>query len=209
MSEPDESLTVYADYVCPFCYLGYASLDSYLDEAEDPPTVEWHPYDLRAGKRGPDGEIDHAIDDGKDDAYFERARENVRRLAEQYDVEMAQEIAREVDSRDAQQVALHVQRNQDPETFEAFHRGIFDALWGDGRDVGDHDELLAIAREGGVPEETVRSALADDGLDSALTERFEAARQARVTSVPTFVYDGYAARGAVPPDQLRRLVEGL
>jgi predicted DsbA family dithiol-disulfide isomerase len=41
-----------------------------------------------------------------------------------------------------------------------------------------------------------------------VTERFEAAKQRGITGVPTFAYDGHAARGAVPPEHLRRLIEG-
>ncbi|MFB6068439.1 MAG: DsbA family protein, partial [Halobacterium sp.] len=78
------TLTVYSDYVCPFCYLGRQSLERYLATRDAPLTVDWHPFDLRSQKRGPDGEIDHWVDDGKGDAYYEQARENVRRLQEKY-----------------------------------------------------------------------------------------------------------------------------
>ena len=71
MSETDAvpTVRVYADYVCPFCYLGYASLDEYRQQREGPLDVEWHPFDLRARKRRPDGSIDDSVDDGKDDSY--------------------------------------------------------------------------------------------------------------------------------------------
>ena len=88
--EPD-AITIYSDYVCPFCYLGRQSLAQYQETREEPLEIDWHPFDLRAGKRGPDGEIDHDADDGKDEAYYEQARENVRRLQEEYDAEIADE----------------------------------------------------------------------------------------------------------------------
>jgi len=69
-----ESITVYSDY------LGRTSLARYQETREEPLAIDWHPFDLRAGKRGPDGEIDESADDGKDEAYYEQARENVRRL---------------------------------------------------------------------------------------------------------------------------------
>ncbi len=109
---PDE-ITVYSDYVCPFCYLGRESLRRYQATREEPLAIDWHPFDLRSNERRPDGSIDHSVDDGKDESYFEQARENVRRLQERYE-----------------------------------------------------------------------------------------------TGVPTFASDGYAARGAVPPEQIERLVEG-
>ena len=202
------SLTVYADYVCPFCYLGEASLSRYLESAESPPVVDWHPFDLRAGTRGPDGAVDPDADDGKDDAYFERVGENVERLRERYGVEMTRTVARDVDSRAAQQLALAVQRDRDRETFLSLHHSLFDALWVDGRDLGEPAVLSDVAGDVGISAEAVRAALDDDDLTEALDVRFDAARRAGVTGVPTFVYDGYAARGAVPPEQLERLVEG-
>ena len=210
MSEPQSTdrIEVYSDYVCPFCYLGRASLRQYLDETEDPPDVEWRFFDLRGHKRGPDGEIDESVDDGKDEDYFEQARENVRRLQERYDVEMSLDLSRDVDSWNAQQAALHVKQVCDDETFLAFHDAVFDALWQDGRDVGDPDVLAEIAADVGVDPDEVRDAVDDEQLERELRERFDAARERGVTGIPTFAYGEHAARGAVPPEQLRRLVDG-
>jgi predicted DsbA family dithiol-disulfide isomerase len=220
MSETQQAPTVqvYADYVCPFCYLGYASLDQYRQSREEPLETDWHPFDLRAGKRNPDGSIDHSVDDGKDEDYFEEARKNVERLAEKYDVEMAQTLVRDVDSYDAQRVAWRAREESrgsersetlDPEAFEAFHRGVFDALWEDGRDIGDVDVLKDLASEAGIPESFVEETLGDDSSEAALEDAFRNAQQTGITGVPTFVSeDDHAARGAVPPEQLRRLVEG-
>ncbi len=212
MSETDPEATptvqVYADYVCPFCYLGYASLESYREDREAPLSTDWHPFDLRAQKRRADGTIDHSVDDGKDDAYYEEARENVERLAEEYDVEMAQHLRTDVDSYDAQRVAFRA-REEHPDAFEAFHGAVFEALWQDGRDVGDPDVLADVAAGTGLPDGFVAETLADDDSAARLEAAFEDAREFGITGVPTFVHDDHAARGAVPPEQLRRLVEGV
>ena len=229
MSDTDAvpTVRVYADYVCPFCYLGYASLGAYREDREEPLDVEWHPFDLQSRKRRPDGTIDDSVDDvrksrsdfrspsearsasedGKDESYYEEAKKNVRRLADEYDVEMAGELRKDVDAYDAQRVALRASEER-PEAFEAFHRGVFDALWEEGRDVGDPDVLADVAEEADFPEGYVADTLADDDSAAALEDAFEAAAEFGITGVPTFEYDGYAARGAVPPEQLARLVEG-
>ncbi|MFW5963368.1 MAG: DsbA family oxidoreductase [Natronomonas sp.] len=209
-TQPTDIVTVYADYVCPFCYLGYASFDQYREGRDDSNGLEtdWHPFDLRASKRRPDGSIDHSVDDGKDEAYFEEARKNVRRLAEKYDAEMTQELVKDVDSYDAQRVAFRA-REDHPEVFEAFHRGVFDALWEDGRDIGDGDVLEDIATDAGLPAGYVESVLDDESSEAELESAFEAAQQRGITGVPTFVADGHAARGAVPSEQLKRLIEGV
>ena len=209
MSEPQSTpvVQVYADYVCPFCYLGYASFDRFREGRDDPVEADWHPFDLRSGKRNEDGSIDHSVDDGKDEDYYEEARKNVRRLADEYDVELAQELRREVDSFDAQRVAWRA-RDDHPEAFEAFHRSVFDALWEDGRDIGEREVLEDLAAEAGLPEGYVGEVLADESSEAALEDAFRAAQQRGVSGVPTFVSGEHAARGAVPPEQLRRLVEG-
>ena len=153
-----DTVTVYSDYVCPFCYLGKASLEAYVEEREDPLDVEWHQFDLRGYRRGPDGEIREDVDDGKDDEYFEQVRENVRKLEERYDVEMLDldELPDGVDSWDAQKVALHVQREHDGDTFREFNDALFVAFWQEGRDVGDTAVLVDVAESVGLPGETVR-----------------------------------------------------
>jgi predicted DsbA family dithiol-disulfide isomerase len=203
-----ETVTIYADYVCPFCHLGYASLDQYREQRDAPLSVEWQPFDLRSGQRRPDGSIDHDVDTGKDEAYYEEARTNVERLAEKYDVEMVQTLSKDVDSYDAQRVGLRVQ-DEHPDAFASYHRGVFDALWSEGRDIGDVAVLEEIAADAGVPDGLVEDTLADPDSAERLDEAFQAAQGKRITGVPTFVYGDHAARGAVPPAQLRRLVEGV
>ena len=207
-ADATESITVYSDYVCPFCYLGRESLSRYQETREEPLAIDWHPFDLRAGKRGPDGEIDHEVDDGKGDDYYAQARENVRRLQEEYDVDMNQEIATDIDSLSAQIVSIHVKETA-PEAWLAFDDAVFAALWEDGRDIGDRDVLEDLAGDvEGLDTDIVEAALADDELRERVTDMFEAAKRRGVTGVPTFAFDGHAARGAVPPEQLERLVEG-
>jgi predicted DsbA family dithiol-disulfide isomerase len=210
MSESDTAahITVYSDYVCPFCYLGRESLRRYQDDRDDPLEIEWHPFDLRAGKRNADGSIDDSVDDGKDEDYYEQAKENVRRLQEQYGVEMDLDIARDVDSLDAQIVSYHVTETHDYDQWLAFDEALFEALWQDGRDIGDADVLRDVAAQSGLDPEVVDEALSDERLRADLHDLFDRARREGVTGVPTFAYDGYAARGAVPPEQLERLVEG-
>jgi predicted DsbA family dithiol-disulfide isomerase len=209
MDSESPTITVYSDYVCPFCYLGRVSLAQYQQTREEPLRIDWHPFDLRAQKRRPDGTIDHSVDDGKDDEYFEQAKRNVRRLADQYDVEMDLDIATDVDSLPAQIVSYYLREHADYDTWLAFDEAVFAALWTDGEDIGDTDLLLKLATDAGATADEVQSALDDDTLREEVRQRFADAHQQGVTGVPTFAYDGSAARGAVPPDQLRRLVEGV
>ena len=207
-TQQTETITVYSDYVCPFCYLGRESLSRYQADRETALEIDWQPFDLRSGKRNDDGSIDHSVDDGKDDDYFEQAKESVRRLQETYDVEMTLDLATEVDSLNAQVASYYVKAHYDYETWLAFDEAIFAALWTEGRDIGSEEVLVDLADDVGIDTEEITAALDDDTLRDELTDEFVAAQQAGVTGVPTFVAEGHAARGAVPPAQLRRLIEG-
>ncbi|GCF13931.1 DSBA oxidoreductase [Haloarcula mannanilytica] len=206
-TQSNEQITVFSDYVCPFCYLGRESLTQYQSTREDELEIDWQPFDLRSGKRNPDGSIDHSVDDGKDEDYYEQAKEGVRRLQKKYGVEMDLDIATDIDSLPAQIASYYVKEQYDYETWLAFDVAIFDALWQDGENIGDEDLLVDLATDAGVDGDEIRSALADDTLRSEVREKFTAAQRQGITGVPTFAYDGHAARGAVPPEQLERLVE--
>jgi len=132
----------------------------------------------------------------------------VRRLQEKYDVEMSLELATEVDSLNAQVASYYVKAHDDYETWLAFDEAIFAALWIDGRDIGSEAVLTDLAGDAGIDTSEISAALDDEALRDEVTDEFVAAQQAGVTGVPTFASDGHAARGAVPPEHLQRLVEG-
>lgn len=210
MTQTDDRITVYSDYVCPFCYLGRRSLEAYQETRENELEIDWHPFDLRRHKRGPDGEIDHSVEDGKDDAYFDQVRQNVARLQDEYDADemlSLDDLPENVDSFDAQVASFYV-NSEYPGQWLAFDEAIFEALWIEGRDIGDVDVLAEIAEETGIGGEEIRTAVADEERRDRLRERFADAQQDGITGVPTFAYDGHGARGAVPPEHLERLVEG-
>ena len=203
------TMTVYADYVCPFCYLGKQSLETYRADRDGDLAIDWHPFDLRSDRRGPDGEIE-SLDVDLDSDYFERVQQNVDKLREQYgaDEMLDLEAVPDVDSLDTQVASTYVGREH-PEAWPAFDEALYEALWTDGRDIGDRDVIADVAESVGIDEQRVRAALDDEALRTDVFAAFETASQEDgVTGVPTFVYDDTAAQGAVPPEQLRRLVEG-
>ena len=211
MGRPTDSITVYSDYVCPFCYLGRQSLDQFLEQREQNLSIDWQPFDLRSQKRGPNGEIDHSVEDGKDESYYDQVRQNVARLRDAYEADsmlQLDDLPEHVDSFDAQ-VASFYAKEEYPDKWLAFDEAIFEALWIEGRDIGDVVVITEIAEAVGLDEEAIRTAISDDDRRDRLREKFEAAQKSGITGVPTFTYEEHAARGAVPPDHFERLVEGV
>jgi predicted DsbA family dithiol-disulfide isomerase len=203
----EDRLVVYSDYVCPFCYLGKRQLEAFLDEAEAPPEVTWRAFDLRRNQRTATHEIDPTAETGKTEAYYEQAKQNVERLADEYDVEMTWDVDRDVDSWSAHKLAIHTRENHDEATFADLHEAIFTALWREGRDIGDEDVLVDVAQEVGLDADEARQAIASDELDDELEDRFAASHRDGVTGVPTFAYGQLRVPGAVPATDIATLVE--
>lgn len=205
-SSEEDTLVVYSDYVCPFCYLGKRSLESYLEDAENPPSIEWRAFDLRGHKRGPDDEIRREIEDGKDEAYMQRARRNVERLAKAYDVEMNWDIDQTVDAWDAHKLAIYARREHGGDVFEELNEAIFTALWRDNRDISETDVLVDLAGKVGLSEEETRQAIDSEELDETLRDQFARSHRAGVTGVPTFAYGDLQVPGAVPAEDIAKIV---
>ncbi|MDY6780647.1 MAG: DsbA family protein, partial [Halobacteria archaeon] len=75
---------------------------------------------------------------------------------EKYGVEMLGiDDVPEADSLEAQAVSLHVKREH-PESWDEFDSAVFEALWVDGRDIGDVDVLADIGDDVGISPEEVR-----------------------------------------------------
>jgi predicted DsbA family dithiol-disulfide isomerase len=199
-----DSITVYADYVCPFCYLGRQSLEAFRADREERIEVEWHPFDLRGQHRDAEGNIDVA-EATPDDEYMEQVKGNVERLRERYGADAMLDVTEvpEIDSLEAQAASLHV-RNNHPDDWEAFDEALYEAHWEDGVPIDDRDVLAARAESIGLDGGDVVGAI--DDTREAVFEAFDEARETGITGVPTFVYGERAARGAVPPEQLERLV---
>lgn len=90
---------------------------------------------------------------------------------------------------------------------EAIHDALFKAYFVEGRNIGDIDVLMEIARGLGLDEKTAREVLEKRTFKSAVDADWEKSRQYGVTGVPTFVAGGQGVVGAQPYETLVQLVE--
>lgn len=200
MSRP--ILTEYADYACPYCYLAHGRLDEYRDERGDL-AVDWRPYDIRNETRDSDGGF--APDADLD--YPERVEREIADLRAEYgaDEMLTPETVPKVDSLPAQTASGYV-ADADPDRWRAFDTDVFEALWVEGRDISDPDELATIAESTGLDDGAVRDAATNDDRRTAVLERFADARSDGITDAPTFVHDDHTATGVLSPDEIDALL---
>jgi predicted DsbA family dithiol-disulfide isomerase len=84
----------------------------------------------------------------------------------------------------------------------AFHDRVMDAYWAEARDIGDHDELRAIAAEIGLTADDVEDVLAGDRFGDVVEGSTAQAVGVGVTGVPGFVLDRRLLVLGAQPDEL-------
>ena len=202
-------IEIWSDIACPWCYIGKRRFEAALARFEhrDEVRVTWRSFELDP------------------DAPHERAGDRAARLAEKYaiTVERAREMEQTVtDAAAGEGLEFRFDIARSGSTFDA-HRivhvagvhslqdemkeALMRAYFTDGELVSDHDTLVRLATEVGVPAPAARAALADDLYAAEVHADEQAARELGITSVPTFVVDrALGASGAHPPDALLDLL---
>jgi len=81
------------------------------------------------------------------------------------------------------------------------------AYFAEGSLIGDHDSLVALGAEVGVPDDEIRQMLAGDRYAEQVREDERTAAEFGITSVPTFVVDRERGiSGAQSPELLLKLL---
>ncbi|MGC5331670.1 DsbA family oxidoreductase [Micromonospora sp. DT62] len=194
-------IEIYADVVCPWCYIGKRRLEQALEAYDGEVTVRYRPFQLDPS---PVPEPRPLVDAMA--AKFggpDRVRQmfgQVTEVAAQVGLKLDFDRAVAANTFDAHRlVAWATDRGRAAETVDALYRAHFT----DGVDVGSRDALAALAAEVGLDGAEARRFLDSGERVAELSDELATARQIGVTSVPTFVLAGrYAVTGAQEPETL-------
>lgn len=199
-------IDIWYDLVCPFCHLGKRHFELALADFphRDEVEVVWRSFEL----------------DRNAPARLEGS--NIERVAAKYGTTIEQTIAQhEHMAADAAKVGLdfnwekvvgsnsfdahrviqfaRVQDLEGPVT-ERIMRG----WYSEGAAIGERDELIELAVDGGLDRVEVTQMLESDAFGREVREDEALANEIGISSVPTFVLDQkYAVVGAQPVDVLR------
>ena len=86
------------------------------------------------------------------------------------------------------------------------HDVLYKAYFVEGKNIGDVDVLVDLAKSVGLPADEARKVVTDRTFQDAIDEDWRASRAAGVTGVPTFAAGGQGVVGAQPYNVLERLV---
>jgi predicted DsbA family dithiol-disulfide isomerase len=190
-------VTVFSDYICPFCYIGYHRLAKLAEEFDLDllwANIEIHPENPREGK--PIEELGYPP---------EQWQQMMATLTEMADAEGLPIFERSFTTNSRRALLLaEAAKDVDDATFAYVHRRLFEAYLVERRNIGDPEVLLAIAEECGVPTRHVDNAWTDPAFAARLRRYYDAALKCGVAGTPTFIVNNDEALvGAVGTDELR------
>ena len=90
--------------------------------------------------------------------------------------------------------------------FESIHDALYKAYFVDGRNIGDPEVLIDIARSVGLPSAAAREVLAKRTFKEAVDADWEESRKRGITGVPSFIAGKYKVVGAQPYNVLADLL---
>ncbi|MEW1584022.1 DsbA family oxidoreductase [Micromonospora vinacea] len=188
-------IEIYADVICPWCYIGKRRLDEALASYEGEVTVRYRPFQLDPSPVPQPLPLVEALA-GKFGGP-ERARQmvdHVTQVAAADGLRLDYDRAVIANTFEAHRlVSWATEQGRAAEMVEALYQAHFNH----GVDVGSREALAALAGEIGLDAADARRFLDSDERVADVAADLAAARDLGITSVPTFVLAGkYAVSGA-------------
>lgn len=198
--KPRLDVTVFSDYICPFCYVGDARLDKLREGYEL--DVDWcffeiHPDNPAEGK--PVEELGYPPEQWK------QMMANLERMAREDGLPIAPRTFT-TNSHGALLLA-EATRALAPEAFDGLHKRLFEAYFAERQNIGDREVLRTIAAECGIRQDVVEKAWSDPVYEQRLRDQSYRAAQIGVQGVPAYLFGRYIVSGAVPAETLYRAAD--
>lgn len=194
-------IDVYADVVCPWCYVGEKRLEKALGDRPGLGVEKrWRPFQLRPEM--PENGLpwrEFALDKFGGEENMKRAFAHVAAAGEpdgaRFDFDR---VASAPNTVDAHRLILHAREHgKEWEMADALFRGYF----AEGRNLNDPEHLAAMARQADLDPEEARAVLYGGAGMEDVWESQRAAAKLGISSVPFYVIDDrYAVSGGQPAE---------
>ena len=193
-------VTVYSDYICPFCYIGSERLLR-LQGAYDM-RIEWkhfeiHPHNPPAGMS-----LDKL---GYPPQVWQRMMQTLYAMAKADDIPIAE---RQFTTNSHRALLLAIAAaNFSAAIFDRVHNALFEAFFRDRHNIADKGVLKELALKAGMTTQQIDGIWDDPGLEKTLADHQRDAAHNRVTGTPTYFIGDQRLEGAVPSEHLRATLD--
>lgn len=194
--KPKLKLTLFTDYICPFCYIGDLRLNRLREDYDVMVNfrfIEIHPDTPQEGAAVET--LDYSAEKwtAMMDGLAEMAREEQvefsshRRLANSHWALLLAEAAKQAGA----------------DAFYALHTRLYEAYFVHGKNIGEQDVLRELAYASGIDDELIDRAWCSPDNEKVLQQNMAMAVQAGVTGTPTFFIGEQRLVGAVSLELLQ------
>lgn len=189
------SVTVYSDYVCPWCYMAHTSLQQV--KAELPLAIDWRAFELQPAESPAARDELYLAEKAKQiEAVWPQVARTAREI---YGLEL-QPTPLGIDTRKAH-IGAKIAREHGVD--EAYHRRVFAAHWQEGRDISSTEVLVEIAADLGLDAGAFAAQLDDATLKEAVLREERTAHELGIRGVPALILENrYLISGAQPKERL-------
>jgi len=193
---PELRVTVFSDYICPFCYVGHHRLMRLRDEYDLKINwcfIEIHPETAAEGE--PVASLDYPSE------HWDRLMHNLETVAREEGIAMTEHTFT-TNSKDALLLA-EAAKTQGRDTFYNLHEKLFNAFFVDNRNIGDRSILRELANDSGIEDDVIESAWRDKQYQQRISDNYREARRHEIQAVPTFIFGNRKLTGVVTEDVMR------
>jgi predicted DsbA family dithiol-disulfide isomerase len=189
-------VTVYSDYICPFCFIGKQRVDRL--ESKFGIDVEWKGFEIHPETPTGGGDLASiGFDEDRAAAIYSRVQE----LSEDSSLKLNRP-SRISNSRLALQIAEFAKEKG---RAREYHEAVFRAYWQEGKDIGDRELLFSLAAQVGLGPEELDAYLKSGQAAAEMSRHLQEAREYGIDGVPTFVIGSKMVVGAQPYEVLERV----
>ena len=198
-------ITVFSDYVCPFCYIGTETLRKIQPEVP-PFTLEWKGFQIHPEYPAAGIPIEQRMAQYGRERYAAIWR-NILLLAEGIGLEMRSPrvLTNSFMALEATEYAKEQGRG------EVFSRAVYQAYFQEEKNIGDIDVILALAEQVGLNPSEVQDHLKAGTYSARIQAAQQEAQALGVSGVPTFIVGPAQIVGAQSPEvfisMLKRVAE--
>jgi len=204
------TVDVVSDVVCPWCFIGKKRLEKALALKPDIPVeVRFHPYFLNpwVPREGLPRDEYLTTKFGSPDRYKGIAGRVAQAAAAEGLTYAVEKMTRQPNTLDCHRLILWAQSSGKAADMK---QRLMDMYFTEGADLSDREVLVKAATDVGMDAGRVREMLASDADVERVEQAANAAKEAGIDGVPTFIIGGVAAvSGAQAPELLANAIEQI
>ncbi len=196
------NISIFSDYICPFCFIGHLRLDA-LREIYNL-KINWCFIEIHP-ETACKGQLVNTLNYSSET--WQQLSENLQQLAKEENITLYKQT-KTTNSRKALLLSQAV-KALGADVFYPFHQQLFNDYFIHGKNIGDENILKEIALQHNIPQDTINKAWGDtyafgpaNKVPSNLLPSLKYAKELRIESVPCFIIGKQILNGVITRKKL-------